>query len=125
MITAVGLLLYLEARIEAAVQAGVEDLAAQMEETARFVRLIAEAALVAGDEVTMQEARRVAARLRSLGLVVSSGEAELLGGEKGPPTIRTCPRCGQCFAGPSGPLEKVGSLLCGDCARELLSGIRM
>ncbi len=125
MITAVGLLLYLEARLEAAAEGGVEDLTAQMEETARFVRLIAEAALVAGDEVTMQEARRVAARLRSLGVTAPSGESGFLEEDKSPQIVRMCPRCGQNFTGPSGPLERVGSLLCGDCARELLAGIRM
>lgn len=124
MITAVDLLLHLEAKLEAAVAVGGESLTPRLEEIARFVREIAEAALVAGDELTLQEARRLAAQLGPFGLsapapnLAASGEEEV-------PRERTCPRCGQRFRSQSTPFDTVGALLCEACARELMAGIRI
>jgi len=125
VVTATDLLVHLEAKLEAALAGGDEALAGRMEEAAHFVREVAEAALVAGDEVTLREARRLAAKLERLGFsLVSAGAGlGLAGGSL--PVMRTCPRCGQRFRGPAGPLDQVGALMCEDCARELLAGIRL
>jgi len=124
MVTAVDVLAHLEAKIESALAAGVEGLPVRLEELARVVREIAETALVAGDEVTLREARRLAARLgpAGLGAVVPSLERTRASEER---ARHTCPRCGARFRGPSGPLDQVGTPLCQDCARELLAGIRI
>lgn len=120
MITAVDVLLHLESKIEASLSAREDGLSARLEEMARFVREVAEAALVAGDEVTLGEARRLAARLGPAGLaaVVPAPRAEQS-------VWHTCPRCGARFRLVAGPLEQVGAPLCADCTRELLAGIRL
>lgn len=125
MITAVDLLEHLEAKLEAALVAGDEVLAARLEEVARFVREIAEAALVAGDALTLQEARRLAAKLGPFGFAAAAPAAVVQSEEERVPVRRTCPRCGQHFEGPAGPFDQVGTLFCGTCARELLQGIRL
>jgi hypothetical protein len=72
MLTAVGVLEHLERKLETLLQSGESP--ERLEELARFVREIAEAALVTGDEVTLQEARRLAARLGPFGLGASISE---------------------------------------------------
>jgi len=123
MITAVDLLVHLEAKADAALAAGEESLSAYLEEVARFVREIAEAALVAGDEVSLREARRLALKLGSYGFGAPF-PLPMPPAQAAADSVRTCPRCGQRFSGPAGPFERVGTLLCGDCAGELLAGIR-
>jgi len=122
MLTAVGVLEHLERKLETLLQSGESP--ERLEELARFVREIAEAALVTGDEVTLQEARRLAARLGPLGLGASISEK--------PPrparartTRHVCPRCGQHFRTQAGRLERLGTPLCAACTRELLAGIRL
>ncbi|MGC8872833.1 MAG: hypothetical protein ACP5SI_00090 [Chloroflexia bacterium] len=125
MVTGVDLLVQLERKLEAAIATGDQGLSGYLEYAARVVREIAEAALVAGDEVTLREARRLAARLGPLGFgagVTSTGEEVPVRSKS---VVRSCPRCGRRFRGPAAPLEKVGLVLCGTCAAELLSGIRL
>ncbi len=125
MVTGVDLLVQLEKKMEAAIASGDEGLSGYLEYVARVVREVAEAALAAGDEATLREARRLASRLGPLGfgaLVGSSGETMPAAATRG---VRECPRCGRRFRGPAAPLEKVGLVLCGTCAAELLSGIRL
>lgn len=123
MVNAIDLLVHLERKFEAVVASG-EGVADQVREIARFVREIAEAALVRGDDVTLGEANRLAGRLAPF-LAAAMPE------ESSRPTrplrvrIHTCPRCGQRFRRPAGRLAEVGSLLCTDCAAELLAGIRL
>jgi hypothetical protein len=113
----------LETKFETAVASG-EGVTEQVGEIARFVREIAEAALVRGDEVTLAEARRLAVRL-------SPFLAAALPGAGSQPAARprvrvhTCPRCGQRFRRPAGRLEEVGALLCTSCTAELVAGIRL
>lgn len=125
MLSAVDLLVHLEAKLDAAVAAADESFPDRLEEMARFVREIAEAALVVGDEVTLQETRRLAAKLGPFGFGASVSGTGAQAGERTASVERTCPRCGQAFRGPAGPFETVGSLLCGTCAAELISGIRL
>jgi len=122
MLTAVGVLEHLERKLETLLQSGEGP--ERLEELARFVREIAEAALVTGDEVTLQEARRLAARLGPFGLGAAI--------PKKPPrparartTHHVCPRCGQRFRTRAGRLERLGTPLCAACTRELLAGIRL
>jgi len=123
MVNAVDLLAHLEIKFEAAIAAG-EGLAAQAAEIARFVREIAEAALVRGDDVTLGEARRLAGRLAPfVAAAMPEGEGRSRTGPR--PAVHTCPRCGQRFRRPAGRLAEVGALLCNDCAAELLAGIRL
>lgn len=125
MVTGVDLLVQLEKKLEAAMASGDERLSGYLEYVARVVREVAEAALVAGDEVTLREARRLAARLGPLGfgaLVASPSEEVPAEATR---RVRQCPRCGRRFRGPAAPVEKVGLVLCGTCAAELLSGIRL
>ncbi len=125
MISAADLLVHLEGKFEAALQSAGEDLPERLVEIARFVREIAEAALVAGDEVTLREARRVAARLDPLAFPGGDSRS-IVGVSRGVSSaLYSCPRCGQRFRGPTGPLEQVGSPLCEACAHELLAGIRL
>ncbi|MGB9722321.1 MAG: hypothetical protein ACP5OO_00860 [Chloroflexia bacterium] len=124
MLTAVEVLEHLERKLETLLQAGEEGLPERLEEMSHFVREIAEAALVAGDEVTLQEARRLAARLGPFGL----GAA--VSGKPARPAISrpshyVCPRCGQRFRAAAGRLERLGTPLCAACTRELLAGIRL
>ncbi len=121
MITAIDLLAHLEAKLDANLSAGAETLQALLQETARIVRQVAEAALVAGDEVTLKEARRLAARLGPFAAPVSAADMA----KAKTPRERTCPRCGQQFRGPASPLEQIGRFLCETCTRELLAGIRL
>lgn len=125
MVTALDVLAHLEAKIAAALAAGGEGLPARLEELARFVREIAETALVAGDEVTLREARRLASRLGPAGLAAVVPALAQRPDAAGRRVRHTCPRCGARFRGPAGPLEQVGTPLCQDCARELLAGIRI
>ena len=121
MITARDLLAHLEVKVEATI-AGGEGLPARMEEMGRFLREIAEAALVAGDELTLREVHRLAAKVAAW----MPGQAAARRPEMAPPArARTCPRCGQRFRGTAGPLEQLGVPLCEACARELLAGIRL
>jgi hypothetical protein len=124
-LSAVELLVHLETKLEAAIAAADESLPVRLEEMARFVREIAEAALVVGDEVALQETRRLATKLGPFGFGASVPGSAGQPAESSAPVERTCPRCGQSFRGPAGPFEKVGSLFCGTCARELISGIRL
>jgi hypothetical protein len=119
------LLAHLENKVDAAIVVGGEPLLARLEEIARFVREIAEAALVAGDEVTLQQARQLAAKLGPFGFAATVSDIAALEVEQGLPRERNCPRCGQHFQGPVSPLDRVGTLLCEDCTRELLAGIRL
>jgi|GEM_PF-1724466 hypothetical protein len=125
MVTGVDVLVQLEKKLEAALASGDEGLSAYLEHVARVVREVAEAALVAGDEVTLREARRLAARLGPFGFgaTVPSPGGTTQAQER--LVVRSCPRCGRRFRGPSAPLELVGQVLCGTCATELLSGIRL
>jgi hypothetical protein len=124
MITAIDLLTHLEAKLDTTIAVGGESLVPRLEELARFVREIAEAALVAGDEMTLKEARRLAARLAPFGFETSVSDVGMAPEES---DIRehNCPRCGQRFLGPIGPMDRVGFLLCDACTRELLAGIRL
>jgi hypothetical protein len=123
MVSAVDLLAHLEHKFEAAVASG-EGVAEQVSEIARFVREIAEAALVRGDDVTLGEARRLASRLAPFfAAAVPEGSGRPVGQVR--TRIHTCPRCGQRFRRPVGRLAEVGALLCADCAAELLAGIRL
>jgi hypothetical protein len=123
MVSAVDLLVHLERKFEAAVTSG-EGVAEQVGEIARLVREIAETALVRGDEVTLGEANRLAGRLAPF---FAAALPEGSGRPTGVQSVRihTCPRCGQRFRRPAGRLAEVGSLLCTDCAAELLAGIRL
>ena len=123
MVTAADLLVHLEHKIEAAVASG-EGVTEQVGEIARFVREIAEAALVRGDEVTLHEARRLAARLSPFFTAVLPG-AEARSAARPRVKVHTCPRCGQRFRRRAGRLEEVGALLCSSCTAELLAGIRL
>jgi hypothetical protein len=123
VITAMDLLAHLEAKVQAAIAGGDEGLAPRLEEVGRFLREIAEAALVAGDEVTLGEAQRLAAKVApwmagQAGVAARPQQARRT-------RVRSCPRCGQSFRGPAGPLDQVGVLLCEACTRELLAGIRL
>ncbi len=124
MLTAVDVLEHLERKLETLLQAGEEKLPERLEELATFVREIAEAALVTGDEVTLQEARRLAARLGPFGLGASVSEkpSRMV---RSRPTRYICPRCGQHFRAAVGRLERLGTPLCVACTRELLAGIRL
>lgn len=123
MVNAVDLLAHLERKFEAAIASG-EGVAEQVGEIARFVREIAEAALVRGDDVTLGEARRLAGRLAPFfAAALPEGAPRPAGGQRAP--LHTCPRCGQRFRRPAGRLAEVGALLCADCAAELLAGIRL
>jgi hypothetical protein len=124
MITAIELLAHLEAKLDAAIGVGGESLAPRLEEMARFVREIAEAALVAGDEATLKEARQLAARLAPFGFEETISDLGMTI-EESPMREHSCPRCGQRFLGAIGPMDRVGSLLCDSCTRELLAGIRL
>lgn len=125
MITALDVLAHLETKSAAALAAGGEGLPARLEELARFVREIAETALVAGDEVTLREAHRLASRLGPAGLAAVVPAPAQQPGAAGRRVRHTCPRCGAHFRGPAGPLAQVGTPLCQDCTRELLAGIRL
>lgn len=122
MLTAVEVLEHLERKLETLLQAG--ETPERLEEMARFVREIAEAALVTGDDVTLQEARRLAARLGPFGM-----SAAVPGKSSHPARSRStryvCPRCGQHFRAAAGRLERLGTPLCAACTRELLAGIRL
>ncbi len=122
MLTAVEVLEHLERKLETLLQAG--ETSERLEELARFVREIAEAALVAGDEVTLQEAHRLAARLGPFGLGAATSEKPLRPATSRPGRY-VCPRCGQHFRATAGRLERLGTLLCAACTRELLAGIRL
>jgi hypothetical protein len=123
VITAVDLLAHLEAKIDAAADAG-EEVSERLGELARFVREIAEAALVRGDEVTLGEARRLAAKLGPL-FAVAMPEVWTQPALRSRASVHTCPRCGQRFRRPAGHLDRVGTLLCSACTGELLAGIRL
>lgn len=123
MVSAVDLLVHLERKFEAAVASG-EGVAEQVREIARFVREIAEAALVRGDDVTLGEANRLAGRLAPFFAAALPEKSGRPAGAQ-PVHTHTCPRCGQRFRRPSGRLTEVGALLCADCAAELLAGIRL
>lgn len=125
MISAVDLLAHLEAKVDAAVAVGGEDLPVRLEEVARFLREIAEAALVAGDEITLQQARGLATKLGPFAFSAAVSGMDMRWVQQPQMSWRTCPRCGQRFEGPAGPIDQVGTLLCQDCARELLAGIRL
>ncbi len=123
MITAIDLLAHLESKIEATLAAG-EGMTEGLRELGRMVREIAEAALVRGDDVTLGEARRLAARLGPFfAAALPPGRAEPASVARR--RVRTCPRCGQRFRRPAGRLEGMGLLLCEDCTAELLAGIRL
>ena len=122
MINAIDLLAHLERKFEAAVASG-EGVGEQVSEIARFVREIAEAALVRGDDMTLGEAHRLAGRLAPFfAAVLPEGGGYRAGART---RFHTCPRCGQRFRRPAGRLAEVGALLCNDCAAELLAGIRL
>lgn len=122
MLTAVEVLEHLERKLETSLQAG--EVPERLEELARFVREIAEAALVTGDDVTLQEARRLASRLGPFGLGAAvSGKPPRPARSRS--TRHVCPRCGQHFRAPVGRLERLGAPLCAACTRELLAGIRL
>lgn len=123
MITAIDLLAHLESKIEATLAAG-EGVTEGLGELSRMVREIAEAALVRGDDVTLGEARRLAARLGpffAAGFPVEGVPSAAAARRR----VRTCPRCGRRFRRPAGRLEEIGSLLCDECTAELLAGIRL
>jgi len=122
VITAADLLVHLESKFEAAVASG-EGVTEQVGELARFVREIAEAALVQGDDVTLGEARRLAVRLGPFfaGALPAAGVRPAA---RPRVKVHTCPRCGQRFRRPAGRLDQVGALLCSSCTAELLAGIR-
>ncbi|MBN1485345.1 MAG: hypothetical protein JXA37_11550 [Chloroflexia bacterium] len=124
MITALDLLEHLESKLEAALNAEDDVLASRLEQVSQFVREIAQAALVAGDTITLQEARRLAARLGPFGFAAALAPSGPRG-QKEPLGRRTCPRCGQEFSGPAGPFEQLGSLLCSSCTREILADIHL
>lgn len=123
MLTAVEVLEHLERKLETLLQAG-EGVPERLEELARFVREIAEAALVTGDAVTLQEAHRLAARLGPFGFGAAAS-GELPRPARSRTTRHVCPRCGQHFQAAAGRLERLGTPLCADCTRELLAGIRL
>ena len=123
MVNAVDLLAHLERQFEAAVASG-EGIVEQVGEIARFVREIAEAALVRGDDVTLGAARQLADRLAPFFAAALPAEAGQSPGARRA-QAHTCPRCGQRFRRPAGRLAEVGALLCTDCAAELLAGIRL
>lgn len=123
MITAADLLAHLEVKVDAVLSTG-EDVSEQLGELARFVREIGEAALVHGDEVTLGEARRLAAKLGPF-FAAAIPEGWTQPAPRSPTRLHTCPRCGQRFRRPAHRLEAVGTLLCSACTGELLAGIRL
>ncbi len=103
--------------------AGGAGLPGRLEEVGRFLREIAEAALVAGDDVTLRDVHRLAAKLAPW--LTGQAAVSRLPERAARSRAHTCPRCGQRFRGPAGPLEQVGVPLCESCTRELLVGIRL